>query len=72
MIKVTCTVPTIDDPKDTKIAIESDELVFGERRVVIDIRGSRYIVNGDDLMTAIENAMHDASRITYSSGRYSR
>lgn len=70
MIKVTCAVNTIDDPKDTKIVVESNDAYdTNERCVILDIDGSRYIVNSDDLIVAVENASADAK---YLYGDYSR
>ena len=70
MIKVTCAVDTIEDPKDTKIVVESnDSFDTDQRCVILDIHGSRYIVSGDDLIIAVENAMANAK---YVYGDYSR
>lgn len=70
MIKVTCRVDTIEDPEDTKIVVESNNSFDTDQRsVILDIHGSRYIVSGDDLIVAVENAMADAK---YVYGDYSR
>ena len=70
MIKVTCSVDTIDDPANTMIVVKSNDTLDTDRRcVILDIHESRYIVSGDDLIVAVENAMADAK---YVYGDYSR
>lgn len=64
MIKVTCAVPTIGNPKITKITVESnDTFDTDERCVILNIDGLRYIVPGEDLITAVETALVDTKFI---------
>lgn len=70
MIKVTCVVDPIEDPANTQIVVESNDTFDTDQRcVILDIHGSRYIVPGDDLIVAVENAMADAK---YVYGDYNR
>ncbi len=70
MIKVTCTIDAIEDLKDTEIVVESNDTFDTDQRcVILDIHGSRYIVSGDELIVAVENAMANAK---YVYGDYSR
>lgn len=55
MIKVTCQLNDMEDSKIPGIKVHSHWKT--KRNVELEIEGKRYVVNGQDLITAVENAM---------------
>ena len=59
MIKVTCHIEDYSDPKMPSIKVHNHWNT--KRMVELEVDGKRYTVVGEDLITAIENAMNTNS-----------
>lgn len=59
MIKVTCQLQDYSDPAMPSIKVHSHWP--SRQQVELEVDGKRYTVDGRDLITAVENAMHTNS-----------
>ena len=75
MIKVSCVVPSVykDDKTSSAVPLDihmtsverTDDFVSYGKAVLVNIGGATAVVNGNDLISAIENCMSDGCNNRY-------